>query len=156
MYGTSVRDLFIYGTSYVRHINCELSHSNCTIMRNVYVLALSVLCACSISKIDQCAILYVVRPSPYTIHCAHSKIFRAIQTARCNVRVLHCAGAAYIAMSCHVLKSLSKTCHHHLAQARPTHDLHVTSYAVFSSCPSLSTLFLARPQAPPVFQCNTE
>ena len=42
-------------------------------------------------------IWYVVRQSPYTIHCAHSKIFCAIQTARCNVRVLHCAGAAYIA-----------------------------------------------------------
>ena len=30
-----------------------------------------------------------------TIHCAHSKIFRAIQTACCNVCVLHCASVQH-------------------------------------------------------------
>ena len=41
----------------------------------------------------------MVRPSParrsYTIHCVHSKIFRAIQAACCNVCVLHCASVQH-------------------------------------------------------------
>ena len=44
----------------------------------------------------------MVWPSParhcsYTIHCAHSKIFRTIQATCCNVYVLHCAS-----VHCHV------------------------------------------------------
>ena len=35
------------------------------------------------------------RRRSYTIHCAHSKIFRAIQTACCNVCVLHCASVQH-------------------------------------------------------------
>ena len=35
------------------------------------------------------------RRRSYTIHCAHSKIFRAIQTACYNVCVLHCASVQH-------------------------------------------------------------
>ena len=42
----------------------------------------------------------MVRPSPalrrsYTIHCERSKIFRAIETACCNVCMLHCASVQH-------------------------------------------------------------
>ncbi len=35
------------------------------------------------------------RHRSYTIHCAHSIVFRAIQTACCNVCVLHCASVQH-------------------------------------------------------------
>ena len=51
----------------------------------------------------------MVRPSPalrrsYTMHCAHSNIFRAVRTARCNVCVLHCASVQH----CHVFGLYSR------------------------------------------------
>ena len=47
------------------------------------------------------------RRRSYTIHCAHSKIFRAIQTACYNVCVLHCAHAQACNIHCHVFKHRS-------------------------------------------------
>ena len=88
--GTFMRELFIGASLSEPHIDG-------TFMRELFIYI----------------IMYVwydrhPRRRSYTIHCAHSKIFRAIQTACCNVCVLHCAYRMQACnIHCHVFEHRS-------------------------------------------------